>query len=312
MATSKADQADALQAAYRKHERRWNDNRYVYPVVSRRSGGISIGINLNPGKECSFDCIYCQVDRRHRDAAGPVDLHRVRVELDGILNDEKSGLLYGIHPFSLLPGEKRGIRDIAFSGDGEPTASGGVFHSSMEIAAQLRSQYKLLNAKIVLITNGTFLDDPAVKEALAVMDRNNGEIWAKIDAGTEEYFKKINRTAVAFEKILGNILQTALVRPVVIQSLWMRVDDQAPPSCEIAAFCGRLNRLCDSGAQLKALHLHTIARRPAEDFVSPLSDEELDDIAGFLHSHVSVPVEVFYAKGCREETEIQREDAKAQ
>ena len=52
------------------HARLFEHNRFVYPVLSRRSGGISIGVNLNPDKICNFDCIYCQVDRRsaERDA----------------------------------------------------------------------------------------------------------------------------------------------------------------------------------------------------------------------------------------------------
>ena len=45
------------------HARLFEQNRFVYPVLSRRSGGISIGVNLNPDKICNFDCIYCQVDR---------------------------------------------------------------------------------------------------------------------------------------------------------------------------------------------------------------------------------------------------------
>ena len=46
------------------HPRTYHENKFVYPVLSRRSGGISIGVNLNPDKICNFDCIYCQVDRR--------------------------------------------------------------------------------------------------------------------------------------------------------------------------------------------------------------------------------------------------------
>jgi len=299
MSTSETDQASGYQGAYRSHERRWNDNRYVYPVVSRRSGGISIGINLNPGKECSFNCIYCQVDRRHRRAAEAVDLNRLRAELEDILRNEKRGLLYDVKPFCLLPKGERGVRDIAFSGDGEPTASSGDFYSSVEIAAQLKRLFNLRESKIVLITNGTFLDTPVVLKALALMDENNGEIWAKLDAGTEEYFRKINRTFIPLEKVLGNILQTARVRPVVVQSLWMRIDSAPPPASEVRAFSDRLNDLSNSGAQLKTVHLHTIARRPAEDYVSPLTDDELDNIAGIVRSNVSVPVEVFYETGSR-------------
>ena len=43
------------------HPRSFQENRYVYPVLSRRSKGISIGVNLNLDKVCNFDCVYCQV-----------------------------------------------------------------------------------------------------------------------------------------------------------------------------------------------------------------------------------------------------------
>ena len=33
------------------HPRAFHENRYVYPVVSRRSGGVSIGVNLSRGRE---------------------------------------------------------------------------------------------------------------------------------------------------------------------------------------------------------------------------------------------------------------------
>jgi hypothetical protein len=37
------------------HARLFERNRFVYPVLSRRSGGISIGVNLNPDMVCNFD-----------------------------------------------------------------------------------------------------------------------------------------------------------------------------------------------------------------------------------------------------------------
>lgn len=51
-------------AAVRDHTRVYRDFTYVYPVISRRSGGLSVGINLNPDKVCNFDCVYCEVDRK--------------------------------------------------------------------------------------------------------------------------------------------------------------------------------------------------------------------------------------------------------
>ena len=43
------------------HDRGSAGLTYVYPVISRRSGGLSIGINLNPNNACNWRCIYCQL-----------------------------------------------------------------------------------------------------------------------------------------------------------------------------------------------------------------------------------------------------------
>jgi wyosine [tRNA(Phe)-imidazoG37] synthetase (radical SAM superfamily) len=43
------------------HDRGSAGLTYVYPVVSRRAGGVSVGINLNVNNACNWRCIYCQV-----------------------------------------------------------------------------------------------------------------------------------------------------------------------------------------------------------------------------------------------------------
>jgi len=211
-----------MEAAWSRHERRWKNNRYVYAVVSRRSRGVSIGINLNPGKTCNFNCIYCQVNRHLPATVRKVDLERLTDELDCILQAEKGGGLYENAPFNVLKTSERGVRDIALSGDGEPTAFAR-FEAAVRIAARARSRFGLNPAKLILFTNASFLHRPAVRAALKVLDRNNGEIWAKLDAGTEEYFRLVNRPGVPFRRILANILDVSRVRPLVIQSLWFRI-----------------------------------------------------------------------------------------
>jgi wyosine [tRNA(Phe)-imidazoG37] synthetase (radical SAM superfamily) len=282
-----------FEAAYRRHDRQWKGNRYVYAVVSRRSRGVSIGINLNPGKECNFRCIYCQVDRRDTSSVGTVDPGRLAEELGAAMQQERDGSLYEIAPFNLLPPERRGLRDIAFSGNGEPTASPS-FASAVRIAARQRRHYGLDDAKIVVITNASRLDDPEVEKALAVLDENNGEIWAKLDAGTEAYFRKVNRSAVPIEKILHNILIAASVRPLIIQTLWLQFRGASPPRDEIEAYCSRLNQLLSSGGRLKRLQLYTIARSTPDPSVSALDDRDLDRVADIVRERVPVPVEVFY------------------
>jgi wyosine [tRNA(Phe)-imidazoG37] synthetase (radical SAM superfamily) len=288
-----ASDRDKLQAAWRRHERRWADNLYVYAVVSRRSGGVSVGINLNPGKECNFDCVYCQVDRTTPAATRKVDLKRLAAELDRVLAAEQDGSLYDAMPFAVLPPNGRGVRDIAFSGDGEPTTYPR-FGEAVRIAADARRRFNLEATKLVLITDSAYLTKPAVREALVAMDASNGEVWAKLDGGTEEYFHLVDRPNVSLTAILDNILATARVRPIVIQTLWLRMNGEIPPPAEIDAYCARVNDLLGAGAQLKAIQLHTIARAPAERFAAPLSDSELDAIAAIVAARVPVPVEKYY------------------
>lgn len=283
----------SLSSAYRRHERRWADNRYVYVVVSRRSGGVSVGVNLNPDKACNFDCIYCQVDRTVPPAVRKVELDRLDAELDTVLAAERDGSLYAAPPFDALPADRRGVRDIAFSGDGEPTTY-PMFKEAVERAARARRRFGLDEARLVLITDAAYLTKPRVREALAVMDANNGEIWAKLDAGTEEYFRQVCRPNVTLAVVLDNILDAARVRPVVIQSLFMRVREAPPPAAEIEAYGDRLNGLLAAGGRLKLLQLYTIARLPAERYVTALADAELDALADAVRARVAVPVEVYY------------------
>src|SRR5580698_219654 len=110
-----------LQVLHAQHSRNWHDNKFVYPVVSRRSKGISIGINLNPDKVCNFDCIYCQVDRKTPPVVREVEVPRLLAELEDMLDRVQSGQLFEMDRFHETPAGLRRLNDIAFSGDGEPT-----------------------------------------------------------------------------------------------------------------------------------------------------------------------------------------------
>jgi wyosine [tRNA(Phe)-imidazoG37] synthetase (radical SAM superfamily) len=291
-----AEPTHALRIAYQRHERRWADNLYVYAVVSRRSHGVSVGINLNPGKECNFDCIYCQVDRAVAPLVRKVDLARVAQELDAVLQAEADGSLYSAPPFSALAPEARGVRDIAFSGDGEPTTYPHL-KEAFEVAAAARARFGLAAAKTVLLTDAAYLSKPSVREALTVLDANNGEIWAKLDAGSDDYFQRIDRPNVSLTRVLENIRDAARVRPLIIQSLFMRVNGQAMPEAEIGAYCDQLNWLLAEGGQIRAVQIHTIARRPADPSVTPLPDAELDQLAATVRARVPVPIETYYGVG---------------
>jgi hypothetical protein len=293
---------DHLRGLYADHGRSWRDNSYVYPVISRRAGGLSIGINLNPDKACNFDCVYCQVDRTVPPVVRQVDPERLRIELERMLAVVLSGEFWKDPQFAHVPESHRRLVDMAFSGDGEPTTS-PQFGYAVQLAAGLRRELGLTDTKLVLITDAAYLHKPAVRETLAVMDANNGEIWAKLDAGTEEYYRLINRPNVPLQVILDNILDAARVRPIVIQSLWMNCPPppaggtlaapEPPPAAEIDAFAGRLRDIIAAGGRIRLVQIYTIARRTAEPFVTPLDQCVLEAIADRVRAVIDVPVMAF-------------------
>ena len=274
------------------HPRHWRENRYVYPVISRRGGGLSVGVNLNPDKACNFDCIYCQVDRSVPPTVRKVDIAALREELEHMARLVVSGELFDDGQFAHVPEQWRRFNDIAFSGDGEPTAC-PQFVDAVRIAADIRRDLHLDDVKLVLITDSAFLDRPAVREGLAILDANNGEIWAKLDAGTEAHYQAVNRPNVPLAVILRNITEAARARPVVIQSLWMKIHDQPPPAGEAEAFAARLKEITDAGGQLKLVQVHTVARQTAEAYVAPLDRPALEAIAEAVRRQVNAPVHVY-------------------
>ena len=282
-----------LHQLHTQHERRFDANRFVYPVLSRRSGGLSIGVNLNPDKVCNFDCIYCQVDRTRQSETKFVEIDGLLAELDEMLRLAASGEIFQAEKFRDTPAELRRINDIAFSGDGEPTTYRN-FDEIIARCAELKDRHGLTDVKMILITNASMFHRPHVQRGLAILDAHQGEIWAKLEAGTEAYFQLIDRTPIPFRQILDNITATARVRPLVIQALFMRVNGEPPSEAEQEAFCDRLNEITAAGGKLKLVQIYTIARRPAESFVTPLTDAEVDALADRVHRRTSLPTAGFY------------------
>jgi wyosine [tRNA(Phe)-imidazoG37] synthetase (radical SAM superfamily) len=283
----------ALEILHTQHERRFAESKFVYPVLSRRSGGISLGVNLNPDKVCNFDCIYCQVDRTTTSDTQFVELPRLLNEIDFFLELVTSGQLYETEKFRATPIPLRRLNDIAFSGDGEPTTHRN-FDEVIAAVAELKQKHNLPQVKLVLITNASMFHRPHVQRGLSILDANNGEIWAKLEAGTAEYFRLIDRTSIPFQQILDNITAAAKLRPLVIQSLFMRVADEPPPASEIEAFCDRLNEITAAGGKLSLIQVYTVARKPTESYVTPLSDAEVDGIVARVKERTGLEAAAFY------------------
>jgi hypothetical protein len=132
-----------------------------------------------------------------------------------------------------------------------------------------------------------------VAEALRFLDEHHGEIWAKLDGGTEAYYRLVERTSIPLSRVLENIAAAGRERPLVIQSLFMRIDGQPPAEAEISAYVDRLRELVAAGCQIKLVQIYTVARRVAEVSVTPLEDSGIDQIAERVRA-IPLPVEAYY------------------
>ena len=281
--------------AYRSHPRCFRSSKIIYPVLSRRSSGISIGVNLNPDKSCNFKCLYCQVHRgpTSENKTSAVSLKVLEKELRKTLELVHTGQIYQHAPFDQTPLPLRRLNDIALCGDGEPTAA-AKFLPACRICTAVKEDFGLEDVKIILITNSSLLHLPRVKKALEILDRHQGQVWAKLDAGTENYFKFVNQTSIPFRRIMENILLAAKIRPVVIQSLFFKINGQRTPPEEIAAYAHRLAEILDKGGRILAIQLYSIVRKPRSGRVSTLSRAEIDQIAREIKQKVNLPLEKYY------------------
>jgi wyosine [tRNA(Phe)-imidazoG37] synthetase (radical SAM superfamily) len=210
-----------------------------------------------------------------------------------------SGRLFEHGKFASTPPDLRRLNDIAFSGDGEPTTYRN-FDELVQRCAEIKQRLAPPGVKMVLITNASMFHRPAVERGLAILDAHQGEIWAKLEAGTQEYYRLVERTTIPFRRILDNITAAARVRPLVIQALFMRIAGDPPPPAELAAFCDRLNDITAAGGALSLIQLYTVARPPAESYVSPLTDAELAELAQLVQARTGLQTATFGSAGSPE------------
>ncbi len=275
---------------FRDHRRELDDNRYVYAVVSRRSRGLSIGVNLNPDKVCNFACPYCQVDRTTPGGPRAVDPDRVEAELAHLFGLITSGELWTVPPFDTARPDLRVVRDIALAGDGEPTSS-PAFPEVVRRIGRLRAAHGLDAVTVQVLTNATLFQRPRVQEGLEALDAIGGEIVAKLDAGTEPYFHRVDGTALPFRRVLDNLTQAARVRPITLQCMWLTWEGEGPSDAEIGAWQGRLRDILSADGQIRLVQVYSVARTPADPRVGVLPLPRLEAIADRARA-LGLPVQV--------------------
>jgi len=230
---------------------------YVYPVISRRSGGLSIGINLNPNNACNWRCIYCQVPDLQRGASPEIELKRVKDELEGILDEVIHGDFYDHYD---VAENLRAIKDIAISGNGEPTSAKN-FDEIVELVSQIIRQFTLQDKiKLVLITNGSLAGKEVVQSGLSTMSSINGEVWFKLDSGTDAGLNTINNAGISIERVKENLKIVSGLCPTWLQTCVFKLDGKLPSKNERKSYLQFLSCLKKEGIRINGVLLYGLAR----------------------------------------------------
>jgi len=284
-------QAAVFQAAPVEDHRSREKGILVYPVYSRRSGGLSVGINLFPDrKSCPFDCPYCEV---FPFSSGAVfSLQQTEEELKSVI--------------TISLEKNMVIKDLCFSGNGEPSLS-PAFPDALKLAAHLRNEL-VPSAKLVIITNGAGLLKPVIFSLLAdaasssitAAGGNDVDIWLKLDAGTPEWYEKINRSNIPFTELTARIKEFVSCSPVTLQTMLCAIDGEPPPFEEESAWETLTLELAANGkGNVRKVHLYGKARPAPEDpLASTLPSSYLEERAASLRrvfsaEGITTPVEVF-------------------
>jgi len=229
-----------------------NNKKYQHifgPVPSRRLG-FSLGIDLVPFKTCSFDCIYCQIERTTN--------HTLKRKSFFPYQEVISELL------EKLKGNEH-IDYITFSGSGEPTLNS-------DIGTIINKIKTITSIPVSVITNSSLLYQEEV-----ISDLKNADLLIpSLDAVTEETFKKINRPGT--EVILENVLQGLIniknwfsgeVRLEIM--LLKDINDSAK----------EIEKLVEMAAKIKPdkIELNSVVRPPVENFAKAIAVDKLEAIA---------------------------------
>jgi wyosine [tRNA(Phe)-imidazoG37] synthetase (radical SAM superfamily) len=280
------------------HDRDIAGMTYVYPVVSRRAGGVSVGVNLNPNNACNWACVYCQVPDLVRGTAPEIDLAQLEAELRAMLAD----ILHGDFMQTRVPEGARRLNDIALSGNGEPT-SAKAFPQVIELIGRVMADFDLngpggnperKTAKLVLITNGSLADRPRVQDGLKKMAELNGEVWFKFDSATASGMRSINQTRVSPDKQFERLAVAARLCPTWLQTCVFALDGAPPSDAEQAAYLAAVTRIRQQAIPVQGVLLYGLARpsmQPQASRLSALPAEWLEAFADQIRA-AGLPVKV--------------------
>jgi wyosine [tRNA(Phe)-imidazoG37] synthetase (radical SAM superfamily) len=221
---------------------------YVFGPVPSRRLGQSLGIDTIPLKTCNWNCVYCQLGR-----SMPLTNERREYVLD-------ENVFFELER-ALKAHADGGIDWVTFVGSGEPTMH-------IYLGDMIRRVKRMTPLPVAVITNGSLLYQPEVREELSVADA----VLPTLDAGTSELYRRINRPhpQITFERLVDGLVA---FRGEYCGKLWVEVmlvrglNDTTEALEDIAKILEKVKP--------DAVHINLPTRPPVETWVQPTDDEGL-------------------------------------
>jgi wyosine [tRNA(Phe)-imidazoG37] synthetase (radical SAM superfamily) len=220
-----------------------NPTHLVFGPVPSRRLGHSLGVNNIPHKICTYSCGYCQVGRTRSFRVEPKSFH---------------------NPKTIAAAVSTRVREVRDSGafvdyltfvpDGEPTLDRNL--------GRTIGLLKPLGIPVAVISNGSLIDRPEVREALGLAD------WVslKVDSVDVHTWRRISRPhrRLSLPAILEGMLAFRRRFPgtLVTETMLVReVNDDEAGLEAVADFLERLNPTTS--------YLSIPTRPPAESWAEP-------------------------------------------
>jgi len=235
--------------------------KFVYGPVPSRRLGISLGVDIVPYKNCSYDCIYCQLGK----TTNQIIARKSFVPINSVIKNIKEVL-----------NENSDIDYITFSGSGEPTLNS-------DIGEIIRRVKGFTQIPVAVLTNGSLLWKEEVREDLSQADL----VVPSVDAVSEEVFQKINRPfeELKIKKVLQGIkdFSKSFKGKIYLEIMLVKdINDSEEEIRRINQFVRELN--------VDKIQLNTVIRPPGDPTARPLDAEKLQKIKALFDS--KLPVEI--------------------
>lgn len=271
--------ANTAQLTVTDHSRDSAGLTYVYPVLSRRAGGLSVGVNFNINNACNWRCIYCQVPDLSLGAPPPIDFQLLEKELRLFLNDVLQGDFFD--RFQVDP-NNRVIKDIAISGNGEPTSVKD-FDKAVDMIGAIATEMGVLpRSHFVLITNGSLIHQAKVQSGLERLKYYGGEVWFKFDSATEAGRERVNHAVQSVDAARRNLLLSAKLCPTKIQTCLVDYQGLGLTDLEKTAYLQFFTDIKKSRVSIDTIMLYSIARpsmQPEAAYLKPLPANVMQEFA---------------------------------